>query len=93
MSQKETDVFERPPVQLDCSVREFQDGMSSPFWRNMERQLQVWLEDIRDNLEDPDNIYLERTLRRLGGNAEALRYVLKLPSITLANLEDGITDV
>lgn len=89
----ETEVFEKVLVKLDCSPRELELGMQSPFWRNMRMQIEAWLEDIRDHLEDPDNLYLERTLRRLGGNAAALRYVLRLPDETLRNLRDGLTDV
>ena len=90
---KEVDVFSKPPIKLLCSPREFEIGMNSPFWMDMKAQIEAWLEDVRDNLEDPNNIWLERTLRRLGGNAEALRNVILLPEITLANLEDGVTDV
>lgn len=92
-NREEVDVFEKPPVRIECSVREFEIGMASPFWQAMKVQLEAWIEDIRDNLEDPDNIYLERTLRRLGGNAQALRYVMRLPEITLKNLEDGINEL
>lgn len=89
----EAKIFDRPPVRITCSVREFEIGMGSPFWQAMKTQIEAWVEDVRDNLEDPDNIYLERTLRRLAGNAEALRNVLRLPEITLRNLEDGINEM
>jgi len=86
-------IFDRPPVKIQCSVREFELGIGSPFWQAMKVQIEAWMEDIRDNLEDPENIYLERSLRRLGGNAEALRNVLQLPELTLRNLQDGINEM
>jgi len=93
MSEREVDIFGRTPVELHCSVEEFIQGVASPFWRDMKAQIEAWLEDVRVNLEDPDNIYLEKTLRRLAGNAEAMRHILILPEVTLANLEDGTRDV
>lgn len=89
---KET-VFDKPPVQLISSPTEFEQGMGSPFWQDMRNQIEAWLSDVRDTLEDPENIYLERTLRRLGGNAEALRRILILPSETLVNLREKRTEI
>ena len=87
MQDKET-LFDKEPVQLISSPTEFEQGMGSPFWQDMKNQLEAWLSDVRDTLEDPENIYLDRTLHRLGGNAEALRRVLMLPSETLKNLRE-----
>lgn len=87
MQDKET-LFDKEPVQLISSPTEFEQGIGSPFWQDMKNQLEAWLSDVRDTLEDPENIYLDRTLHRLGGNAEALRRVLMLPSETLKNLRE-----
>jgi len=87
LQDKET-LFDKEPVQLFSSPTEFEQGISSPFWQDMSRQIEAWLIDVRDTLEDPDNIYLDRTLHRLGGNAEALRRVLMLPEETLKNLRE-----
>jgi len=87
LQDKET-LFDKEPVQLISSPTEFEQGMGSPFWQDMKNQLEAWLSDVRDTLEDPENIYLDRTLHRLGGNAEALRRVLMLPSETLKNLRE-----
>lgn len=85
--------FERPFVELQSSPTEFERGVDSPFWRDMKRQIEAWLEDVRDALEDHDNILMDKTIHRLGGNAQALRYVLSLPEITLANLKDNIKEM
>jgi len=87
LQDKET-LFDKEPVQLISSPTEFEQGIGSPFWQDMKNQLEAWLSDVRDTLEDPENIYLDRTLHRLGGNAEALRRVLMLPSETLKNLRE-----
>jgi len=87
LQDKET-LFDKEPVQLFSSPTEFEPGIGSPFWQDMRRQIEAWLIDVRDTLEDPDNIYLDRTLHRLGGNAEALRRVLMLPEETLKNLRE-----
>jgi len=80
-------------VELISSPREMEDFIMSPGWTDIKNQITVWLEDVRDTLEDPDNILLDRTLHRLGGNAESLRRVLALPSVTLASLIDGIKEI
>ena len=87
MQDKET-IFDKEPVQLVSSPTEFEQGLSSPFWQDMKNQIEAWLSDVRDALEDPENISFDKTLHRLGGNAQALRRVLILPSETLVNLRE-----
>ena len=80
-------------VQLQCSVNEFKEGMESTFWKDIYNQLDAWIDDIRDSLEDPDNMLLDKTLHRLGGNIESLHRVMQLPEQTLKNLEDKVTEI
>jgi len=87
------EVKEPRVVELVSSPKEIEEFMMSPGWTDMKNQIQAWLEDVRDTLEDQDNILLDKTIHRLGGNAESLRRVLALPSVTLANLNDGIREV
>ena len=87
MQDKET-IFDREPIQLISSPTEFEQGIGSPFWQDMKNQIEAWLSDVRDALEDSDNVYFDKTLHRLGGNAEALRRVLILPNETLKNLNE-----
>lgn len=95
MQDKETTekIFNRPFVELHSSPTEFEQGMSSPFWQDMRRALEAWLSDVRDALEDPDNLLLDKTLHRLGGNAEAIRRVLVLPEETLRNIKDNLKEM
>lgn len=87
------EVKEPRVVELISTPREMEDFIMSPGWADIKSQLLAWLEDIRDSLEDQDNILLDKTLHRLGGNAELLRRVIALPSVTLANLTEGIKEV
>ena len=93
MSGKEGTLFDRVEVELVSSPNEFREWLKAPACQDYRNQLEAWLKDVQITLEDPDNILLEKTLRRLGGNAEALRYALVLLDVTLANLEDDIRDI
>ena len=91
--RKEETLFDRVEVELVSSSNEFKEWAESVPCQDFKNQLQAWLKDIQLTLEDADNILLDKTLHRLGGNAEALRYAMVLLDITLANLEDDIRDI
>jgi len=59
----------------------------SPIWRDLKSELNVWLEDIRNQLENSDGNISPRIMDRLGGNAETVRNVLALPEILLETLK------
>ena len=71
-------IFDRELVPLYCSEQDIRDGTNTQFWKDAMAQLESWLVSIRDELEDPANMLLPKTLNRLGGNAEAIRRVLLL---------------
>ena len=54
---------------------------SNSAWKSFVSDLEQWLEDVRSELEDPDGKTEVSVLRRLGGNAQALRRVLLWPVI------------
>jgi len=60
---------------------------NSIVWKDIKNELHVWLEDIRDLLENPDGDMSVRVLDRLGGNAETLRNILALPEVLIDILE------
>jgi hypothetical protein len=93
LQDKKETIFDRPPVRLESSPTEFEQGIESQFWQDMKRQIEAWLSDVRDTLEDSDNFLFDKTLHRLGGNAEALRRVLILPGETLKNLRENRKEV
>ena len=93
MVDKKESLFDRVEVELLSSPNEFKEWLEAPACQDYKNQLQAWLKDVQIALEDPDNILLEKTLRRLGGNAEALRYALVLLDVTLENLENDVRDI
>lgn len=56
---------------------------NSTVWRDMKSEMNVWLKDIRDQLENPEGHMSVRVLDRLGGNAESVRNLLVLPEVLL----------
>lgn len=59
---------------------------SSPIWADIQSELQAWLEDIRDQLENTNGQTGIRIMDRLGGNAESVRNLLALPQVLLETL-------
>lgn len=72
---------------LRCSQRDLTDGMRSSFWLDLQDELNAWLVSIHDALEDPDDFLTDKTLHRLGGNAQVIRRILALPDVLLTYLE------
>jgi len=90
---KEETLFDRVEVELLSSPEEFRRWTEMTPCQDFKNQLQAWLKDIQIALEDSDGILMDKSLHRLGGNAQMLRYVLGLFDVTLANLEDDIRNV
>ncbi len=59
----------------------------SIIWADIKQELEIWLKDIRDQLENTNGSLSVRTLDRLGGNAESVRNLLALPEVMLETLE------
>jgi len=59
----------------------------SPIWKDIKYELNAWLTDIRNQLENSDGNISPRIMDRLGGNAETVRNVLSLPDILLETLK------
>lgn len=58
----------------------------SHIWKDIKHELGLWLEDMRNELEDPSMVQTDKILHRLGGNAETLRRVLDLPDSLVYNI-------
>ena len=93
MSGKEETFFDKVEVELVSSPNEFKEWTEMPACQDYMNQLNAWLKDAQFALEDPDNVLLDKTLHRLGGNTEALRRAILLFDTTLANLEDDIREI
>jgi len=72
------------------SVGQLKDFVDGVIWRDIQDELKLWLEDIRDQLEDPGHELFPEDIKRLQGNAEAVRRVLELPRNLILNLEDDL---
>ena len=60
---------------------------NSIIWADIKQELEIWLKDIRDQLENSNGSQSVRILDRLGGNAESVRNLLALPEVMLETLE------
>lgn len=61
---------------ITLTQHELQQFISSNMWNTMCREMQVWLIDIQEQLEVTTEVDI---LRKLQGNAEAVRRFLELP--------------
>lgn len=62
----------------------------SAIWKDMQNEMNAWLDEIRNQLENNGGDLSYRTLDRLGGNAETIRNLQNLPRILLEDLEARI---
>jgi hypothetical protein len=62
---------------LRSTAGQFAEFMESTIWADVRAELEVWLEGVRDGLEDT-SLSIEN-LYRNQGRAEAVRYMLSLP--------------
>ncbi len=71
---KEEDEFK---VVVNSSVGQFKDFLESSIWIDMKRELDVWLEGVRNISEDPEAEDKERLIAI--GRIDALKYFQSLP--------------
>lgn len=64
----------------------FKDFLESRVWSDIKEELEVWLNDIRDSLEDPDRDINIKQMNVLQGNAQAVRRILDLPRVMYEEL-------
>ena len=70
---------------MRTSARDWTDFAKSPVWLDMSEELNVWINDLHQQMENPE---LSAELwRRLQGNIEAIRNVLNMPLILAENLK------
>lgn len=66
------------------SAHELREFVRSNIWRDLKDELNIWLDDIRTQLEVESNVDV---IRRLQGNAEAVNKILRLPEILAESME------
>ena len=67
----------REEPRLRSTAAQFSEFLESTIWADLRDELEVWLEGVRDGLEDTGMPVED--LYRNQGRAEAVRYVLSLP--------------
>jgi len=74
-------------VTYKSSPRMFEEFLKSSLWADIDHELDLWLEDIRQALESADE---HTALLRLQGSAEFVRKVKNLPANVLENIKEDI---
>lgn len=72
------------------SPNDIRNFMKSTIWQDFQHELLGWLRDVHVNLEDTDTKSSDKLLHRLGGNAETIRHVLRMPEVMIMNIEDDL---
>jgi len=68
-------------VSYRSSAQAFSEFMDSTIWDDILQELNAWLDDVHKILEDPSGDANEKALYRLGGNAETIRNVMRMPEV------------
>jgi len=79
--------MEEYEVIMQSSASQFNEFLEGSVWTDIKSELNVWLEGVRNGLENPETD--EKELYRNQGRAEAVRYVLSLPE----TIRDAIAEV
>jgi hypothetical protein len=68
------------------------DFKESIIWQDICGEIDIWLDEIRNQLENPDLAMTHRRLDQLGGNAKALRRVKGIIDILINIAQDESYD-
>ena len=74
---------------MRSTIGQLKDFKSSVFWQDIEEELDIWLEEVRNQLENGDLQFDHRTLDQLGGCAKAIRNMKNLPEVLIGIAEDN----
>jgi hypothetical protein len=75
---------------MRSSLGQLSDFFKGNIWKDIEEELDIWLDEVRDQLENTDLNFSHRTLDQLGGCAKALRNVKMIGEVLIALAEDNI---
>jgi len=70
------------------NAQNFKDFTESKIWEDIFNELDSWLKDIHESLEDPSDELSDRQHAKLRGNAEAVRRFKLLPFVVQENIEE-----
>ena len=71
---------------MRSNLKNWEDFMQSNIWKDMQDEYSQWLKDLHMLLEDPSGDTPDKVLHRAGGAAEAVRNMLKMPMVTMKNI-------
>ena len=71
------------PISTLAQVEDF--VKFSPIWKDMQKELKIWLSEIHLMLENLDRSLSTQDFDRLGGSAEALRNFSNFPDVLITN--------
>jgi hypothetical protein len=60
---------------------------SSVIWKDIQDELDVWLDEVHMQLENNDGEFSTRVLDRLGGSAEAIRNFMDFQKVIMTNYD------
>ena len=63
------------------SAQAFNEFMDSTIWDDLRRELELWLGDVHEDLENASGENDEKILHRLGGSAQAIRRFMLMPEV------------
>lgn len=72
------------------SAQNFDDFVVGNIWEDIHNELNKWLDDIHESLEDPDDALDNKQHAKLRGNAEAVRKFMLLPFMVRDNISEDV---
>lgn len=82
--------FKFGSVTYKSSEHEIEAFLNSSIWEDFKTEIEAWLEDIRDTLENKERTPDFETLKELQGSAESLRKVLLMPNVVLDSIREDL---
>lgn len=68
----------------------FETFLESIIWQDMCKDLDLWISDLRDILEDIEGVLTEAETNKIRGRIDALRNVKSLPQVALENITEDL---
>jgi len=72
--------------QYESSHRDFKNFITSSLWRDMKKELGVWLEMARDECEEKETL---KDVFKAQGKADAVRHLQEMPENIMESLGDN----
>lgn len=73
---------------MRSSLGQLKDFKESTIWADISEELRVWINQIHEELEDPDADMTDKMLYRLGGSALAIRNMTNIVDVLIGLAED-----